>query len=87
VRSAQRPTGHPVEAFGVCLRDVMVIRSTGDGRRLTIDGRGRLYVPAWVRRNHDMSLVVGTHHAQRTVVVVTPAVFDRVGDALIGREQ
>jgi hypothetical protein len=48
------------------------------------DGRGRLYVPAWLRRGHDASLLVGTRYTDRVVVLVTPAFFDRVGNALIG---
>ena len=76
--------GHSVEVKGVCRSDVLVVPSAGAGRQLMIDGRGRLYVPAWMRRGDETWMIVGTHHVDRVVVLAAPAVFDRVGDALIG---
>lgn len=76
--------GVSVEVSGVCHRDAFVVRSGGDGRRLTIDRRGRLYVPAWVRRGDIVSLIVGTRHADQTVVIIATSVLDHVGDGLIG---
>lgn len=76
--------GDSVEARGVCRRDALVLRTAGDGRRLTIDGRGRLYVPAWMRRGDETSMIVGTRHADRVVVLAAATVFDRVGEVLIG---
>lgn len=76
--------GSSVEVSGVCHSDAFVVRAAGDGRRLTIDQRGRLYVPAWVRRGGNASLIVGTRHRDRIVVLAAPTVLDRVGDVLIG---
>ena len=76
--------GNSVDVSGVCHRDTLVARTNGDGRTMTIDRRGRLYVPAWLRRGDTSSLVVGTRHADRTVVIVATAIFDSIGDVLIG---
>ena len=72
------------EVSGVCHRDTFIVRAGGAGRRLTIDRRSRLYVPAWVRRGDIVSLVVGTRPADRIVVITATAVLDHVGDDLIG---
>ena len=69
---------------GVCHRDTFIVRGGGNGRRLTIDRRGRLYVPAWVRRGDIASLIVGTRNVDQTVVIIATSVLDHVGDDLIG---
>ena len=76
--------GDSVEVRGVCRRDALVLRAAGDGRLLMIDRRGRLYVPAWVRRGDVTSMIVGTHHVERVVVLATATAFDPIGEALIG---
>ena len=76
--------GVSVEVSGVCHRDTFIVRGGGNGRRLTIDRRGRLYVPAWVRRGDIASLIVGTRNVDQTVVIIATSVLDHVGDDLIG---
>lgn len=62
---------------GLCHRAALVLRADGGGRRMTVDGRGRLYVPASLRRENDEGLLVGTHIAT-SIVVVTPPSWRRV---------
>lgn len=82
-RSLGASPGASSAAWGICHPTVLVLRSTGSGRLLTIDGRGRLYVPAWLRR-HDTHLVVGTQVATSTVVVALTSLLDALGDQLAG---
>lgn len=66
--------------------DTLVLRAhAGNGRAMTVDGRGRIYLPVWLRR-HPVFLV-GTHtEADDLAVVVVPAVlFDAIGDRLLER--
>jgi hypothetical protein len=76
--------GARAAARGVCHPTVLVLRSTGGGRSLTIDGRGRLYVPVWLRRGHATHLVVGTQPATSTVAVARTSLLDALGDQLAG---
>jgi len=56
-------------------------RAAGEGgRHLGIDRRGRLYVPAWLRRP---ALVAVADPADGVVVVADVAVLDAVGDRLL----
>lgn len=52
---------------------------------MTVDGRGRLYLPVWLRRHPGF--LVGTHTApdDPAVVIVPASVFDAVGDQLLER--
>ena len=52
---------------------------------MTVDGRGRIYLPQWLRRHPRF--LVGTHDEdQEPAVVVVPAVlFDAIGDRLLER--
>ncbi len=76
--------GDRAEVRGVCRRAALVLRADGGGRRMAVDGRGRLYVPAWLRRQNGEELVVGTHIATSIVVVMSPSWLDALGDELAG---
>lgn len=63
--------------------DVLIVRPLeGTGRRLRVDGRGRIYVPRWLR-SHD-GLLIGALRAERLVLVAPSRVLDAVGDRLLG---
>lgn len=51
---------------------------------MTVDGRGRLYVPVWLRRGHGTWLIVGTQAATSIVVVAPTSMLDALGDQLAG---
>ncbi|MGH9156333.1 MAG: hypothetical protein ACRD1K_10985 [Acidimicrobiales bacterium] len=71
---------------GVVRGDTLVLRTgAGNGRSMTVDGRGRLYLPVWLRRH--LGFLIGTHilPADPAVVIVPAAVFDAVGDQLLER--
>lgn len=72
------------EVRGVCHATVLVLTPGGGGRRLTIDARRRLYVPVWVRRGHDTTLVVGTQRANPIVVVASTELLDPIGNQMAG---
>lgn len=85
-RALVRDAGSAVEVAGVVRGDTLVLRPGAvDGRSMTVDGRGRIYLPVWLRRHPGF--IVGTHHdAGEVAVVVVPAVlFDAVGDRLLER--
>ena len=69
---------------GVCHATVLVLTPAGDGRRMTIDCRRRLYVPVWLRRGHDMTLVVGTLRANPIVVVAPTGRFSGSPSGSVG---
>ena len=77
-----------VEVAGVVRGDTLVLRAGSvAGRTMTIDARGRIYLPVWLRRH--ASFLIGTNHhdaADGVAVVVVPAVlFDAIGDRLLER--
>lgn len=49
---------------------------------MTVDGRGRIYLPVWLRRHPGF--LIGTHaDPEASVVVIVPAsLFDAIGDQL-----
>ncbi|MDP1821392.1 MAG: bifunctional adenosylcobinamide kinase/adenosylcobinamide-phosphate guanylyltransferase [Acidimicrobiales bacterium] len=58
---------------GVVRGDTLVLRTAAadNGRAMTVDGRGRIYLPAWLRRHS--SFLVGTHaDPDEQAVVVVP---------------
>jgi len=74
------------EVAGVVRGDTLVLRANPPvGREMTVDARGRLYLPAWLRRHANF--LVGTHHdAEGAAVVVVPStLFDAIGDRLLER--
>lgn len=73
------------DAIGMCHGAALVLRPSGHGRPMAIDGRGRLYVPVWLRRNQVPCLLVGTHAAASVVVVAPAWVLDGLGDQLVGQ--
>lgn len=70
---------------GTVRGDTLVLRpKAADGRTMTIDGRGRIYLPVWMRRHPG--LLIGTHAPDEPAVVIVPAsVFDAMGDQLLER--
>jgi len=75
-----------VDVSGVVRGDTLVLRPvTAAARTVTVDARGRMYLPASLRRH--ASFLVGTHHdPEDAAVVVVPAVlFDAIGDRLLER--
>lgn len=71
---------------GVVRGDTMVLRpGTTSGRAMTVDVRGRIYLPVWLRRHRGF--LIGTHSIpdDHAVVIVPAALFDSIGDQLLGR--
>jgi DNA-binding transcriptional regulator/RsmH inhibitor MraZ len=65
----------------------LFLQAGGPGAIVTVDGRGRLVVPMWLRRAAVTGeLLVGTHRDPDLVVVVPAAVLDESGDRLIAGE-
>jgi hypothetical protein len=56
----------------------------GRGRRIGIDGRGRLYLPVWLRRP---AVLVATAPAHGLVLAVDAALIDPVADRLLAEVQ
>jgi hypothetical protein len=53
---------------------------------MTVEARGRIYLPGWLRRHPGF--LAGSHHdaaGEVAVVVVPAALFDAVGDRLLER--
>ena len=74
------------QVSGAVRGDTLVLRpGSTDGRAMTVDGRGRIYLPVWLRRHPGF--LIGTHHDPDdvAVVVVPAALFDAVGDRLLER--
>lgn len=69
---------------GVCHRDVLGLSAARGGRPMPIDGRGRLYVPAWLRQRSVPWLLIGANPADSTVVVAPTSVLDSLGNQLLG---
>jgi hypothetical protein len=61
-----------------------VLRADGAGAPMVVDGRGRLSLPAWLRRRTGGFLVVGTDHATAMLVIAPVAVLDGLGGILAG---
>lgn len=75
-----------VEVSGVVRGDTLVLRhDLAVGRAIAVDGRGRIYLPQWLRRHP--SFLVGTHTDDdgAAVVVVPATLFDTIGDRLLDR--
>jgi hypothetical protein len=65
----------------------LVLVATGAGAAMTVDGRARTCVPAWLRRGPVASVLVGTNHATELVVVAPTTVLDGLGDVLVGESR
>lgn len=70
---------------GIARGDSLVLRPQVEGgRAITIDGRGRVYLPVWMRRHPGF--LIGTHTADEPAVVIVPAALvDAIGDQLLER--
>ena len=69
--------------------EVVLLRGGGGGRAVTIDGRGRLVVPCWLRdaAGPAMSLVIGTRRElddEPIVLLAPPRLLAGFADALVG---
>ena len=89
-RAARRALGidgdRTTSVSGVVRGDTLALRPPpAAGRSMTVDGRGRIYLPVWLRRHPGF--LIGSHDDPTDVaVVVVPAVlFDAVGDRLLER--
>jgi hypothetical protein len=67
-------------------RSALVVRPEGPGARAMVDGRGRMYVPVWLRHAAAGSrmLLVGAQVERGLVVVAAVGVLDGIGDLLAG---
>ncbi|HET6953412.1 MAG TPA: hypothetical protein VFI47_23745 [Acidimicrobiales bacterium] len=79
----------PCLVQGVCYRVALVLRTCGGGAAVTVDGRGRLRLPAWLRRSGaaSRSLPVGARCDAPLVVVAPTTVLDGLGDVLAGESR
>lgn len=74
-------TGQATRVSGVARGEALVLRPAGAGRGrvMTVDRRGRIYLPVWLRRHP--SLLIGSRTVgDRVVVIVPAAVLDSMGD-------
>lgn len=77
--------GQVLDVRGLCGPTALVLRPAGRGRTISIDRRGRIYVPMWLRRSP--SYLIGTRDEDPATVVVAPAtVLDDLGDDLAGQQ-
>lgn len=76
----------PWAVSGTVRGDTLVLRpGTTNGRAMTMDGRGRIYLPVWLRRH--AGFFIGTHTIpdDPAVAIVPAALFDSIGDQLLER--
>lgn len=69
---------------GAVRGDTLVLRpGTTSGRAMTVDVRGRIYLPVWLRRH--LGFLIGTHTCpdHPAVVIAPAALFDSFGHQLI----
>jgi len=79
--------GDRTAVVGRCHRVAMVLQHDGGGAPMVVDNRGRLGVPAWLRRGPGASMVVGTRYDAPVVVLAPVATLDGLGDLLSGSSQ
>ena len=73
---------------GIARGDSLVLRpkaAGGSGRAMTIDGRGRVYLPVWLRRHPGFLIGTRTGPDDPTVVVVPASLLDAIGEQLVER--
>jgi len=76
----------PQVVSGSVRGDTLVIRPEhAESPAMTLDARGRIYLPVWLRRHPGF--LIGTHAAgaDPAVVIVPATLFDAVGDQLLER--
>lgn len=73
---------------GTCNRVGLVLHRDG-AAPLSVDSRGRVLVPVWLRRaaGESGSVVVGTRTEDHLVLVAPVAVLDGLGNMLVGGTQ
>lgn len=74
--------GAAVRVVGICQGVALVLRRSGAGRPVTVDRRGRVYLPVGMR-HVDTALLVGAHRGNDVVVIVAVTVLERLGDVLV----
>ena len=74
------------EVWARSLRLAVVVRPEGPGARLAVDGRGRMFVPVWLRHAaaESRQVLVGTETDKALVLIATVGVLDGIGDLLAG---
>ncbi len=78
------PPGRQTAVHDICHRVALVLSPDGAGAAMTVDSRGRLGLPAWLRRGPCAAMVVGTRDDLPVVVVVPASVLEGLGDILVG---
>ena len=78
------PPGRQTSVHGICHRVALVLSPDDAGAEMGVDTRGRLGLPAWLRRGPATAMVVGTRGDRPLVVVAPASVLDAVGDLLTG---
>ncbi|MGH9212469.1 MAG: hypothetical protein ACRD2C_17605 [Acidimicrobiales bacterium] len=63
-------------------RLALVVRRDGPGAALGVDGRGRMYLPVWLRRGD--AVLVGARVDATLVVIAPVGVLDGMGELVVG---
>ena len=66
------------------VRVAWLLNRGGAGTEAWVDGRGRVYLPAWLRSLCDHGVLVGTRSTDGVVVVGSTRLLDGFGDRLTG---
>jgi len=74
------------EVWARSSRLALIVRTQGPGAAVAVDGRGRMFLPVWLRQaaGPARQLLVGTEAAQGLVVAAV-GVLDGIGDPVGGR--
>ena len=72
---------------GVCHRTALVLQVDVSGAAFVVDGRGRMLVPAWLRKGTADAVVVGTRTEPPLVVIALTTTLDALGDLLSGERR
>jgi hypothetical protein len=74
------------EVWARSSRLALVVSTEEPGATIAVDGRGRMFVPVWLRQAAGSSrqLLVGTNVTQGLVVVAGVGVLDGIGELLAG---
>ncbi len=74
---------------GICHATCLVLHGGDPGRRnlFRADARGRLQIPAWLRRDDPDVLLIGTLMADGVVLIARTGLLDAVGDSLLVGEK
>lgn len=73
---------------GAVRGDTLILRpGTTSGRARTVDVRGRIYLPVWLRRHPGFLIGTHTRPDDPAVVIAPAALFDTFGHQLLARER